>query len=312
MPPKTQMTTAERLAYIIEQRGKDIPYYKIGAQLGLTRQRATQIHKEALAREATPPRTCWCGNEIPRSTREYTVRDGRPPEAIKYCSPDHGPHPTGLVTMGEYRAMVKAQNNLCAICQQPETSMVSDTVKQLAVDHDHKTGAARELLNISCNLLIGAADDNPELLENAADYLQAHPTSPKPCWCATADHVWSEHPRANGSCTTCGIHQDTSRKAKRCIDCNRHYMRLREQRDALAATQGDLCAICNTRETKRNKSGTTRELSLDHCHRSGTTRKLLCAACDNVLGKSNENQATLKAAAQYLRKHQAISLEKDS
>ena len=46
-------------------------------------------------------------------------------------------------------------------------------IKRLAVDHCHKTGKIRGLLCSTCNLMIGNAYDNPEILRSGANYLEA-------------------------------------------------------------------------------------------------------------------------------------------
>lgn len=56
----------------------------------------------------------------------------------------------------------------CAICG------VSHTKKRLGPDHDHKTGQFRGLLCSKCNCGIGLFNDNPHLLERAAQYLKRH------------------------------------------------------------------------------------------------------------------------------------------
>jgi hypothetical protein len=70
--------------------------------------------------------------------------------------------------------MAEHQNNLCAICQQPETATLNGKIKRLAVDHDHTTNQTRELLCNNCNSMLGYYNDNPELLEKAANYLKKH------------------------------------------------------------------------------------------------------------------------------------------
>jgi hypothetical protein len=57
------------------------------------------------------------------------------------------------------------QGNKCAIC--------SNTAP-LVVDHNHKTGRVRALLCQLCNRGLGHFRDSPELLGNAAGYLNRH------------------------------------------------------------------------------------------------------------------------------------------
>lgn len=67
----------------------------------------------------------------------------------------------------DYSMLFECQDRRCAICGgRPRKYM-------LAVDHDHKTGEIRGLLCSKCNhKLLGSANDDPERLRRAADYLE--------------------------------------------------------------------------------------------------------------------------------------------
>lgn len=66
-----------------------------------------------------------------------------------------------------------AQNNRCAICQHKLQARRSEGPYVEHVDHDHKTGRVRALLCGKCNRGIGCFDENPDLLRDAIDYLEA-------------------------------------------------------------------------------------------------------------------------------------------
>lgn len=70
--------------------------------------------------------------------------------------------------------MFEKQGGLCAICDKPETKKHSRTnsLMPLSVDHCHETLAVRGLLCSQCNFMIGLANDNPETLQRAINYLQ--------------------------------------------------------------------------------------------------------------------------------------------
>jgi hypothetical protein len=55
------------------------------------------------------------------------------------------------------------------------------------------------------------------------------------------------------------------------------------------------CAICGTHQSK-----ISRKLSVDHDHRTGVVRGLLCYRCNSILGLSNDSIDTLKRAIDYL------------
>lgn len=78
-----------------------------------------------------------------------------------------------------YQEMLREQNGVCAICHQPETSpdKASGKTKDLAIDHDHETGAIRALLCSNCNRGLGLFNDSVELLAKAREYVLYHERS---------------------------------------------------------------------------------------------------------------------------------------
>lgn len=73
------------------------------------------------------------------------------------------------LTSKEYKERLELQLNGCAVCKQP-----CKVRQSLAVDHDHKTGLVRDLLCHRCNLILGLAKDNEELLIDLIEYLKRH------------------------------------------------------------------------------------------------------------------------------------------
>lgn len=61
------------------------------------------------------------------------------------------------------------------------------------------------------------------------------------------------------------------------------------------------CKICGKEETKELK-GTKWKLSVDHCHKTGKVRGLLCRDCNFAIGLFKDNIKTLENAIQYLSK----------
>ena len=73
------------------------------------------------------------------------------------------------ISADDYETKLKAQHGVCAGC-----GHICPTGKRLAVDHDHATGAVRDLLCTNCNKALGHAHDDPALLRSLADYLETH------------------------------------------------------------------------------------------------------------------------------------------
>lgn len=61
------------------------------------------------------------------------------------------------------------------------------------------------------------------------------------------------------------------------------------------AQQGGVCAICS-----QPPSSTSRRLHVDHDHRTGKVRGILCSKCNRGLGLFNDSQILLTAARSYL------------
>jgi hypothetical protein len=78
------------------------------------------------------------------------------------------------IGLDDYNAMFEAQDGLCAICGLPETARIKGRLKALSVDHDHKTGAVRQLLCHRCNRAIGWFGEDPILIDAAAAYVRRH------------------------------------------------------------------------------------------------------------------------------------------
>jgi hypothetical protein len=65
--------------------------------------------------------------------------------------------------------------------------------------------------------------------------------------------------------------------------------------------QNNLCAICRKPETRRDKrTGHIMRLSVDHDHRNGVVRGLLCGACNAALGHFDDDCDRLRSAINYI------------
>lgn len=77
------------------------------------------------------------------------------------------------LTKKQYEEKLNVQNGVCAICSKPETSVDGRTerLKNLAVDHNHKTNKIRGLLCWRCNGTIGKIEEDLDLLDKIKSYL---------------------------------------------------------------------------------------------------------------------------------------------
>ncbi len=62
--------------------------------------------------------------------------------------------------------------------------------------------------------------------------------------------------------------------------------------EAMLARQGGVCAICRRRSKRR--------LEIDHCHKTGKVRGLLCTNCNTALGRCHDDPDIMRAAIAYL------------
>lgn len=70
-------------------------------------------------------------------------------------------------TQRAFDAAWLAQDGKCAICSNPLT-------KTACADHNHVTGKPRGIICPACNLMLGKAKDNADVLEAGATYLRSH------------------------------------------------------------------------------------------------------------------------------------------
>lgn len=78
----------------------------------------------------------------------------------------------------EIAALVIAQGGRCALCgETPEPGNGHNSSDGFCVDHDHSTGAVRELLCYRCNLLVGWVEGDLNLAEQAIAYVRKHSPS---------------------------------------------------------------------------------------------------------------------------------------
>ena len=75
-----------------------------------------------------------------------------------------------------------------------------------------------------------------------------------------------------------------------------------EKQKQLMEEQNGKCAICQETMTKPH---------VDHCHKSGMVRALLCQGCNSAIGYARDNAKVMARAAAYLEKHTDTALLKD-
>lgn len=78
----------------------------------------------------------------------------------------------------------------------------------------------------------------------------------------------------------------------------------RDEIDDMIEAQGGLCAVCRRPESQIvPKSGKPRRLQVDHDHRTGRPRGMVCQFCNMVLGHVDDSTEHLQRFIAYLDQH---------
>lgn len=117
-----------------------------------------------------------------------------------------------------------------------------------------------------------------------------------------------EKPTIDNSCNECNQQFTASRKLKYCsYDCKRrastYVSRLKqygisaEEHKGMIEKAGGACEICNL------KLSDPLRLNIDHNHKTGKVRGILCGRCNSGIGQFLDNENRLINAIKYLRSH---------
>jgi hypothetical protein len=90
--------------------------------------------------------------------------------------------------------------------------------------------------------------------------------------------------------------------AERARHLMREYGITLEQYEQRHRKQNGLCAICLQPETKE-RNGVKYRLAVDHCHKTGKVRGLLCFKCNAAMGSFEKRNIDLYNVQSYLRGH---------
>jgi len=103
-------------------------------------------------------------------------------------------------------------------------------------------------------------------------------------------------------CIPCDRIRDTKRPSRTSKARSDQYIKWRFDLDPIEyakmlAAQNGKCEICREECSVRNR------LAVDHCHRTGKIRALLCHNCNVTLGLVKEDPFILICMIQYIRVH---------
>jgi hypothetical protein len=96
-----------------------------------------------------------------------------------------------------------------------------------------------------------------------------------------------------------------SREKQRHYGLKRYYGLSLNDYAEMYRVQDGKCGICKLPEKDKDRHGNVRVLAVDHCHKTGSVRELLCYSCNSMLGQARDKIEVLLAGADYIRKHSA-------
>jgi Recombination endonuclease VII len=106
----------------------------------------------------------------------------------------------------------------------------------------------------------------------------------------------------------CYVYGDRGTKRYNCRACElarrkiENFNLTEQQYEEMLIKQNYTCEICKEPEsTKRN--GQLKKLAVDHCHKTGKIRNLLCQFCNSGIGYFKDSIELLQKAIDYLKKH---------
>jgi hypothetical protein len=105
--------------------------------------------------------------------------------------------------------------------------------------------------------------------------------------CRSADNLRRYH-------TKTSTREATARASYKYVLKKRYGITL-DQYCAIHEAQRGRCAICGT-----ESCATGKRLAVDHCHKTGKIRGLLCQACNTAIGKLKDDPDLIRRAASYV------------
>lgn len=127
----------------------------------------------------------------------------------------------------------------------------------------------------------------------------------------TADQYHTSRNRRDGlyyECKKCRYKRVSANSKKnydpqkaRSIQLKRNYGITEEDYLHMFMRQEGVCACCGREETHFSKRGNTiMKLSVDHCHKTGKVRALLCNECNTSLGLLDEDPERVACLLRYV------------
>lgn len=97
---------------------------------------------------------------------------------------------------------------------------------------------------------------------------------------------------------------------ERSIRSRRHYLKANyglsvEEYEAMLSLQNGLCALCLKPPSGRRM----KVLQVDHCHKTGRVRGLLCNECNTAIGRLGDSEEGIRRTLEYLTKSDVLVVD---
>jgi hypothetical protein len=209
-----------------------------------------------------------------KNSEKFKLKDAI--ERVKYAERRKGNWDSWAYGLkpGDRQKLIESQGGKCAICQEELQPSRAD------IDHNHKTSKVRGVLCRLCNNLLGDFKENSQYLISAMNYL----TATKVILPSIEVQVCAKQ---EGAVSRKGYYRGYHLRKK--------YGITLAQFEWLLEKQGHKCCICFKLLPSSGHS-----CHVDHDHKLGTVRGVLCNCCNVGLGRARENPQILKNAIYYL------------
>ncbi len=107
----------------------------------------------------------------------------------------------------------------------------------------------------------------------------------------------------HSTCKKCINKRTVENGSNRRYNYKKKYGVTVEWYDNTLKAQKGKCAICGTEEVGFDR----KHFCIDHCHKTGEVRGLLCIQCNLSLGYVKDDEKVLEKMISYLKKHRRIA-----
>lgn len=129
------------------------------------------------------------------------------------------------------------------------------------------------------------------------DFYKSNPTRCKVCVKGQATQWYAD----NTERAKANVAANRDPVAARTWQLKRLYNLTPEQFEARVREQNGVCHLCQ--RPPRGKARNDKVLHVDHDHRTGKVRRLLCSSCNRAIGLMQDEAFLLEKAAEYVREY---------